>query len=434
MRVELLPHQHEFVADIEHKFLALIAGYGAGKTYSLINKAIYLAYLNQGYTGILYEPTTPLLHDILIPDFEKFLNESGIPYTLKKTPNYNYYLHFPDGDSLIMLRAMENWQRHIGVNAAWIGADEVDTIKKPLAKKAVEKLMGRIRSGLVRQFFFTTTPEGFEFMYHFFVERDSPLKRRIHASSLDNPYLPKDFIDSLYENYDAELVKAYIHGQFVNLTSGAVYRNFDREKNATDRTIQPGDVLHIGMDFNIEKMAAVVHVEDRNTGKVYAVDEIVDIRDTFEMSEEIFRRYRDHKVLVYPDAAGDQRHTSATLTDIQILRQRGIHTVFNPKNPPVRERVMRMNSMFCNAYGERKYFVNIKKCPNYVSALEKLVYKNGVPDKDSGYDHITDAAGYYIYKFAPKIRTKPEPKPAAGRYGDLEYKESILTAETDGLV
>ena len=42
--------------------------------------------------------------------------------------------------------------------------------------------------------------------------------------------------------------------------------------------------------------------------------------------------------------------------------------------------------------------VNIIKCPEYVEALEKMAYdKNGQPDKTSGFDHITDAAGYFIY-------------------------------------
>jgi hypothetical protein len=42
--------------------------------------------------------------------------------------------------------------------------------------------------------------------------------------------------------------------------------------------------------------------------------------------------------------------------------------------------------------------VNTHKCPEYTEALEKMAYdKNGVPDKSSGFDHITDAGGYFVY-------------------------------------
>lgn len=426
MDKELLPYQYEFIEDTEHFFLALIAGFGSGKTYTLCRKAIYMAYLNQGYTGLLYEPTIPLLHDILIPDFEAALEDLQIPYTLRKTPNYNYVLHFPEGDSLVMLRAMENWQRHIGVNAAWIGADEVDTIKKPVAEKAVTKLIGRIRSGNVRQFFFTTTPEGFEFMYEFFVKKKSEKKRIIKARTTDNPFLPEDFVQTLYENYPPELVEAYVNGEFVNLTSGTVFRQFDRRENATDRTIQKGNILHIGMDFNIEKMSAVVCVTERD--KAYAVDEIVDLYDTFEMADELYRRYKDCTVYIYPDAAGNQRHSSSTLTDFQILRQKGFIIRVNPANPSVRERIMRINSMFRNTYGERRLFINTEKCPNLTEAIEKLTYKNGAPDKDSGYDHICDALGYFISKFAPLTRPKIKPERVPSKY------DEYIKPTTDGLV
>jgi hypothetical protein len=72
--------------------------------------------------------------------------------------------------------------------------------------------------------------------------------------------LPDDYISSLYESYPPQLISAYLRGQFVNLTSGAVYPDFDRKLNHTDEEIKPGEPLIIGMDFNVLKMAAVVYV------------------------------------------------------------------------------------------------------------------------------------------------------------------------------
>ena len=56
------------------------------------------------------------------------------------------------------------------------------------------------------------------------------------------------------------MVEAYIDGPFVNLTSGSVYPNFNRLECHTNETIRPGEPLHVGMDFNINRMAATIHV------------------------------------------------------------------------------------------------------------------------------------------------------------------------------
>ena len=63
--------------------------------------------------------------------------------------------------------------------------------------------------------------------------------------------------------------------------------------------------------------------------------------------------------------------------------------------------------MFCNANDKRTYLVNTRKCPEYTEALERMPYdKNNQPDKTSGFDHITDAGGYFIsYEYT--LRNRP---------------------------
>lgn len=64
-----------------------------------------------------------------------------------------------------------------------------------------------------------------------------------------------------------------------------------------------------------------------------------------------------------------------------------------------------MNAMFCNANGERRYKVNVKRCPIYTESLEQQVWAdNGEPDKKSNKDHPNDAGGYYIIKQFPIVK------------------------------
>ncbi|EHC5071513.1 hypothetical protein JS697_004039 [Escherichia coli] len=64
-----------------------------------------------------------------------------------------------------------------------------------------------------------------------------------------------------------------------------------------------------------------------------------------------------------------------------------------------------MNAMFCNANGERRYKVNVKRCPVYAESLEQQVWDDkGEPDKKSGNDHPNDAGGYFIVKQFPIVK------------------------------
>ena len=61
LEVKLLPHQYELLADTSTKIIGLVSGYGAGKTYAAVRKALQLAFLNPGCAGVITEPTYPLL-------------------------------------------------------------------------------------------------------------------------------------------------------------------------------------------------------------------------------------------------------------------------------------------------------------------------------------------------------------------------------------
>jgi hypothetical protein len=167
------------------------------------------------------------------------------------------------------------------------------------------------------------------------------------------------------------------------------------------------------MDFNVGKMASIVHV--LRDGEPRAVDEIIDGYDTPDMIRQIRERYWKHsgadwqktrEIRVYPDASGDSRKSvNASQTDIALLRGAGFVVVAPAANPPVKDRVNAMNGMFCNAVGRRRYLVNVAKCPTYTDHLEQQVWTDaGEPDKASGADHTNDAAGYVIHKLFPIVK------------------------------
>lgn len=400
IRADLHPGQLAFVDDTTTEILGISAGYGAGKTRSLCAKAVALACANQGFIGAVMEPTGPLVRDIWLSDFDDFLEDYGIPYTFRASPLPEYMLHLPGGDTKILCRSFENWSRIIGLNLAWVLADEIDTVAPSIAAKAFPKILGRLRAGNVRQFGAASTPEGFRWMWSTFASDDAqtrPDRRLIKMRTSDNPHLPPDFIERLQANYDPNLLKAYLDGEFINLTTGQVYDRFDRAKHVTstmpDISREP---LRVGVDFNVGNMSAVIAV--RLGQALQVVDEVVAAHDTDALAQEIKRRYPDHRVYVYPDASGGNRSTNATQTDIQILESYGFSNQSPRSNPAIRDRVAAVQGLLENGKGQIRLKVS-ETCKRLIECLELQSYtEKGEPDKDGGHDHMNDALGYLVWR------------------------------------
>jgi hypothetical protein len=396
----LHPGQLAFVDDQTSSILGVSAGYGAGKTRALCAKAVHLAAVNQGFIGVVMEPTGPLIRDIWQSDFDDFLEAYDIPYTFRASPLPEYMLHLPGGDTKILCRSFENWQRIIGINAAWILTDEIDTVAPAIANKAFPKILGRLRAGNVRQFAAASTPEGFRWMWQTFASEDGKGRndrRLIRMRTQDNPYLPTDFIERLEANYDPQLLKAYLDGEFVNLTTGQVYDRFDRAKHVVAiEAPSYREPLRIGVDFNVGNMSAVIAY--RNGKTLHVFDEISGAHDTDALAQTIKSRYPDHRLYVYPDASGGNRSTNASQTDIAILESYGMSNQSPRANPPVRDRVAAMQALMENGKGEIRLHID-HSCHKLIECLELQSYnEKGEPDKDGGYDHMNDAIGYLVWR------------------------------------
>jgi hypothetical protein len=400
IRADLHPGQLAFVDDTATQILGISAGYGAGKTRALCAKAVMLAAVNQGFIGCVMEPTGPLIRDIWQTDFEAFLEAYDIPYTFRASPLPEYMLHLPGGDTKILCRSFENWSRIIGLNLAWVLADEIDTVTPSIANKAFPKILGRLRSGNVRQFGAASTPEGFRWMWNTFGSDEAkarPDRHLIKMRTVDNPHLPPDFIERLEANYDPSLLRAYLDGEFVNLTTGQVYDRFDRAKHVvselpdTDR-----EPLRVGVDFNVGNMSAVIAI--RIGSSLLVIDEISGAHDTDALAQEVIRRYPDRRMYAYPDASGGNRSTNASQTDVQILESYGMSNQSPRANPPVRDRVAAVQALLENGKGQVRLQVS-ETCKRVIECLELQCYTDkGEPDKDAGFDHMNDALGYLVWR------------------------------------
>lgn len=246
------------------------------------------------------------------------------------------------------------------------------------------------------------TPKGFNHCYDSY--QSGQIGDEGHKSwlytTLQGGNVPENEVDQARKTMDKRTFRQEYEASFENY-QGVIYYCFDRRLNNTEEVVQKDDLLHIGIDFNVGKMSACVFVQ-RN-GLPVQVDEFSGIFDTPAMIKAIQQRYLGHSVYVYPDASGDSRKSvNASESDIALLRKAGFTVRVNKTNPRVRDRINSVNAMFCNAYDERRCLVNVKKCQNTVSSLERQVWDDkGEPDKKSGFDHQNDAFGYVIVYLWP---------------------------------
>lgn len=392
------------------KYPLFCGGFGTGKTEALVNNAIRDAHLAPSGLIGCYEPTYDLVSLILAPRIQERLTDHGIRYSFNQQRNTISVSSPGCGD--FILRTMDNPKRIVGYETFRAHVDEIDTLRKEQALLAWQKIIARNRQrprGVKNPFNRVcayTTPEGFSFAYTMWVKEKKPGYEMVQAPTRTNPFLPPDYIDSLRASYPPQLIEAYLEGRFVNLASGCVYPDFNRELNHTPTVANAGEPLHIGMDFNVNKMAAVAFVVRDDAP--HAVSELVKVRDTPTMARLIRERYvdRGHQVTIYPDAAGGNTSSKgASESDLTILQSAGLRIVAPAANPRVKDRVNSVNALILNDKAQRRLRVNTDACPTFTECLEQQPYdEHGEPDKKTGHDHTNDAAGYFLHRRWPVVK------------------------------
>ncbi len=395
-----------------------IGGVGSGKTYCGAQKAGQIAWMNRGCLGIVAAPTYRMLEDATKPMLFKAIAEKGLSFRYLKTENAIILF----GDTKILFRSMDAPEHLKGPNAAWVWIDEAAVAKN---REAFDVLEARIRDPKAREkcLFFTTTPDGLNWVYDVLVSEAERHKAKIYrARTQDNPTLG-DYEARLRSTYDPKLASQELDAEFLNIFSGQAYWNFSPTESVfatKDFKLDDGLPLDLCCDFNVSPMCWNVSQDHRMEGDIftYILDELhLDTAGTEVAADEFIDRYYGFKptVRVWGDATGQHRHTSATRSDYEIIEQRlkkaGFDVDINigRSNPRVSDRVAAVNARLMDSNGTRKLFV-AKKCKKTLVDFERTGFVPGTRELDKGggeRTHHTDAIGYKINRawpvFGPKV-------------------------------
>jgi len=306
-------------------------------------------------------------------------------------------------DSTIHLVGADNEDSLRGITISFLVADEIQDIPLHVIDMILRPAMGdQMADGI---FIGTPKGKGDNTAYQLFMRgKTEPDWTSWHYTTADGGNVSTEEIEAARRVMSKKAFEQEYLASFTNML-GRIYYGFNVEESVSDLAVDDGSTLHIGMDFNVSKMCAVV-CQITKDKTVNVIDEIV-LKDsnTREMCSVIADKYKGRDVIVYPDPAGKSRNTKAGLgiTDHTIIKNEFKFGLLAKKaHPKIADRINNLNSMLEAADGTRKIKIH-PKCKEVIVCLDGQTYKEGtnIADKDSDLDHMNDALGYFIdYKFS----------------------------------
>ena len=385
------------------RFVACVAGRRFGKTFtsvaSLVRAAVKAPNQNVWYVAPTYSAAKEICWTMLI-------NSIPADY-IAKTNETALTIRLING-SYIALKGAEKPNNLRGRALNHCVLDEFSEMRPETWYEVIRaSLSDRQGSAL-----FIGTPKGRNHFYDLWAKAKDGADgwESFQYTTLDGGNVPPEEVESARNDLDERTFQQEYEAAFVTY-QGLIYYGFSREASVLDMKDDSG-TLHIGMDFNLDPMSAVICI--RKGEKLYAVDEIVMYgSNTDEMVAEIKDRYGNRNIIIYPDPASRQRKTSAGgRTDLSILQNAGFSVKAKNSHALVRDRINAVNSRLLSGDGKRHFYVS-PKCKQTIKSLERQTYKEGtsIPNKDDGFDHMNDAVGYLVEYLFP-VRTEydtPQP-------------------------
>lgn len=295
--------------------------------------------------------------------------------------------------STISLKGADNYDSLRGVGLNFLVIDEAADIDPAAWYETLRPTLSDTGGGAL----FLGTPRG----YNWFKDLYDAAKTRtdwqaFQFTSIDGGRIPDWEIAQAQQDLDARTFSQEYLARFEQYAGRVAYSFGEHNIQQRDLGFTATTPLHIGMDFNVAPMTAVICVR---TGQgLHQIDEIqLNSSNTTEIIQEINARYGSNPKTIYPDPAGVQRRSSANgNTDIKLLEMAGYTVRYHRSHPEIKDRINAANSLFHQRDDNTTRFTIDPRCRHTIKSLRNYSYKEDsqVPDKTQGWDHLFDALSY----------------------------------------
>ena len=270
--LEVAPWVGELLNDRTSHTIYTHAGIGSGKTFAHVLKHSNWFLENQDCPLSWWlEPTHTLVEQGAIPEWKKYFDlrnwKEGREYRLLNSKPIKIYLYSGLNTHEIAFLSADRPEHLVAANIGALSVDEAGSTKAA----AVEYAVGRVRDKRANysQVWMFGAPQG---MNHFADKANF----QGHKESLIEgiKFLERSFEISTYENennlapgyiarqlqmfgHNPNKVLSWIYGKFTSFFEGRAHPDYDSAKDRHELEADPGTVLYLAWDFNVQPLAWV---------------------------------------------------------------------------------------------------------------------------------------------------------------------------------
>jgi len=322
-------------------------------------------------------------------------------------------IELPWGATLA-LRGADNYDSLRGEGLDFVVLDEYSS----MAPQAWTEVLRPMLSDRKGRALFIGTPKGYNHFYELYdyARQNEEDWAAFHFSTLEGGNVSADELKAAAREMDERTYRQEFEASFEHLGNGRAYYAFERDQNLAPVKFRPGHPMFWSLDFNVNPLCAVIG--QVVSGTVHVLEEIVLANsNTFAACEAFLDRinswplYSGQELWIYGDASGEHRHSAASRTDWQIVKEgmarhegrfRISYRYYN-HNPLIKDRVNCLNAALRNHLGERRLLID-PGCRELIRDFEEIGWSedkhgNSQPELDKSdpkRTHLSDALGYMI--------------------------------------
>jgi hypothetical protein len=411
MKIRLKSRQGK-IFRCKERFRILVAGRRFGKTYLALTELISGAWgpgLIAWYVCPTYRQAKRVAWKTL-----KWMTKS---YWAKPPNETDLTIELTSGGT-ISLRGADNYDSLRGDGLDFLVLDEFAS----MAPQAWAEVLRPALADKQGRALFIGTPHGHNHFFDLYeAAQERPNWATFQFTTEEGGNVPSEELVSATQEMDERTYLQEFEARFETLGVGRAYYAFDRAHNVKNYGFSGRMSLSWALDFNMNPLCSVV--TQALNGMVVVLEELIlPDSNTLAACEEFLSRTEKWNVgsrlsvQVYGDSTGEQRHTSASRTDWQIIkeffgryRDRFNVTYRVPSsNPMVKDRVNCVNARLRSHSGLHRLMVH-QHCKHLIRDLEQVCWKtdphgNSLVELDKSdplRTHVSDALGYYIAREFP---------------------------------
>lgn len=292
--INYFPHSKQQIFHESNKrYRAIISGVGFGKSAAGANELIKEAATHPKTLHLMIGPTFPMVKNTSLRELLKFLPENLIV-------NHNrsdHIIKLINGSEIIYLSGdnEQDIDRIRGLTLASAWGDEVAICPRYMH----EMIIARLRdSNGSRRVWYTTTPKGFTWLYDLFYLKKDILNPNDYelfgGTSLDNPYTPEDYKQSLLNTYTGKFNEQEIYGKFIGF-EGLVYPEFNIDIHTGYFKNKQFKEVVCGIDWGFTNPSVLLVVGLDGDNNFYVIDEFyqtqVEKKDLIGFAKQFKNKY-----------------------------------------------------------------------------------------------------------------------------------------------